>query len=226
MTPTTLKPSENTQESLFCSQCGAASEYGAIFCRKCGAALLSPSELVEFRRQLSNVSVPQVRPWVRFWARMFDIALWNTVLGVLVGICFPTAFDWRVGELEWSAIALVSWILVESVLLSALGTTPGKSLLRIKLSLPSDTSIPFLRALSRSFKVWWRGLGAGFMPVGVFTLGHAHSVLIRDSITSWDREGGFVVRHERVGAVRALVAGVFLALFYSVGVYAAFMGQG
>jgi len=114
------KPAETTQENLFCSQCGKISEYGAIFCRKCGAGLLSPAELLELR-QRNKVFVPQVRPWVRLWARMFDITLWSAVVGVLVAIYVPTLLEGRVGELEFNAIVLVSWILIESVFLSALG---------------------------------------------------------------------------------------------------------
>jgi hypothetical protein len=185
---------------------------------------LSPAELLELR-QRNKVFVPQVRPWVRLWARMFDITLWSAVVGVLVAIYFPTLHEGRVGELEFNAIVLVSWILVESVFLSALGTTPGKSLLRIELLLPGNKSVPFWGALSRSFKVWWRGLGAGFVLVLIFTLIHAESVLTRDSITSWDREGAFVVRHEKVGIVRAVCAGAFLVLFYAVVVLGTFMGE-
>ena len=63
------------------------------------------------------------------------------------------------------------------------------------------------------------------MLVLIFTLIHAESVLTRDSITSWDREGGFVVRHEKVGIVRAVCAGAFLVLFYAVVVLGTFMGE-
>ena len=202
------------------------SEYGAIFCHNCGAGLLSSSPLVELHQQHQPYNaVPQVRPWVRFWARIFDITLWSTVLGFLVAIYLPTAVDGRVAELEFNFLVLISWILAESVLLSTLGTTPGKSLLKIELSLPGSKSISFPSALNRSFKVWWRGLGAGFVLVLFFTLLHAESVLTRDSMTSWDRDAGFIVRHKKIGLTRAVIAAGFLAVFYGAVLLSMFISE-
>ncbi|HLZ43704.1 MAG TPA: hypothetical protein VKQ11_22240 [Candidatus Sulfotelmatobacter sp.] len=51
-------------------------------------------------------------------------------------------------------------------------------------------------------------------------------MLSRDGITSWDREGGFIVRHEKIGVMRTTVAVVFLGLVYILGIYVKITGMG
>lgn len=201
-------PTEADEQTFFCTHCGTRSEFGCIFCRKCGAALVPPVSLTKSHEQLES-SVLQVRPWVRYWARMFDLALYAIVLGILIGMFSPTVID-KIGDFGLSMLLLSSWVFVESILLSVFGTTPGKALLRIHLLLPGSNSIPFMNAFYRSLRIWFFGMGAGFAFIAAFTLWHSESVLSRDSITSWDREGGFVVRHERIGAARSVVAAAFL----------------
>ena len=86
-------------------------------------------------------------------------------------------------------VILFLWIFVESSLLSLFGTTPGKSLFKTRLRLTTNDSIPFSIALARSFKVWWRGLGAGIPVVSLITLSHADNDLTHNSITSWGSGG-------------------------------------
>jgi len=69
-------------------------------------------ELLEPR----EILVPP-RPSVRFRARMFDIALWDTCVAILFSPYIPTAFPGKVGEMELNLLVLPSWIFVESILL-------------------------------------------------------------------------------------------------------------
>ncbi|MDG2122058.1 MAG: RDD family protein, partial [Verrucomicrobiales bacterium] len=72
--------------------------------------------------------VTVVRPWVRFWARMVD---WN-LMGVLIGLVAHPFGGLGMGV---TAMAIVSitfgWGLLEAVILSRWGTTPGKYLLGV-----------------------------------------------------------------------------------------------
>ena len=224
MAPTVIEPQPTeTDEGFFCPHCGVRAESGSIFCRKCGAALGQPVSLTKTHEQPES-SVPQVRPWVRYWARMFDLSFYAIVVVILLSIYSPTTIE-RISDLGFETLLLFSWVFVESFLLSAVGTTPGKELLKIHLMLPGHNSIPFVNAFDRSLRVWWFGLGTGFPLVSFFTLSHAESVLSRDSITSWDREGGFVVSHERIGAARGVFTAAFLALFYGLSVLGTIMGM-
>src|SRR5215510_4813843 len=138
--------------------------------------------------------------WVRYWARMFDVYLFAIVLGI-VDTVFSTRSFGR-GSLERvgaGMIILFLWVFTESSFLTWFGTTPGRSLFKTRLLFAGSRSIPFSEALVRSFKVWWRGLGAGIPIVTLITLSTAYNDLTQHPITSWDREGGFVVVHEKIG---------------------------
>jgi hypothetical protein len=160
---------------------------------------------------------------------MFDLSLFSLVAGLLMAIFAPRAFSVtkRFGALGsqviWQMILLVEWVFVESLLLSFFGTTPGKSMFRTRLVLGQSQSIPYSMALNRSFKVWWRGLGAGLPFVNLFTLATADKRLTEDSITPWDREGGFLVTHEKIGIPRLVAATICLGVFFALGAVGTFV---
>lgn len=203
---------------MYCTQCGASVTDGARFCGKCGAAVqvapvVAMPATVTVGPAVAQQVVPQIRPWVRYWARMFDICLFSLGVGLLIGIFAPQAFSEKGSDLLFGIVLLFGWVFVEALLLSTFGTTPGKWLLKIRLTPPSGSAMSYSAALSRSIKVWWRGLGIGFPPVSLITLIVAQGRLTRNAITSWDREGAFVVSHEQIGAGRVLAAIAFFIIF-------------
>jgi hypothetical protein len=152
----------------------------------------------------------QIRPWTRFWARLFDIYVFSFIFGIISVFLFSPRIADKGQELLFGMLALFVWAFVEPAFLASFGTTPDKWLMRIKLTV-RDGSISYGRALARSLKVWWRGLGVGFPLVALFTMAIGAGRLRKNGITSWDKEGGFVVTHERVGWLRGL--GMALIMF-------------
>lgn len=150
-------------------------------------------------------SGPQVRPWIRFWARTMDVTLFGGLIGLLAGIVYPPLLNSKF--FGW--IANFLYVFVEPIMLSIWGTTPGKALLRIRLSKSSEEKLTYAEALDRSINVWVRGLGMGIPLVSIFTLTIAYRRLKRDGITAWDREGGFAVTHQEIGLPRVLVMILF-----------------
>ncbi|MFQ5730064.1 MAG: RDD family protein [Waddliaceae bacterium] len=73
---------------------------------------------------------PQIRPWVRFWARQLDYSFGGLILAVL------DTFLLEVNDTAFPFIVIFAWVFVESWLLSAWGTTPGKFLLRVSVRTP------------------------------------------------------------------------------------------
>ena len=212
---------------MFCTQCGKATASDAKFCGHCGAPRgvtnLQPTQgsgIVESTTppapapaEANAPSTAPVRPWVRYWARMFDIYLAAIVGGLLIGMLNPYAFS-EPGSDQLFGLALVfAWVFIESLFLSMFGTTPGKWLFKVRLIPPSGEKPDYSTALSRSFKVWWRGLGIGFPLASLITLIVAHGKLTKNGITSWDRDDGFSVMHERIGPLRIMVAVGFFVIF-------------
>jgi uncharacterized RDD family membrane protein YckC len=208
---------------MFCTQCGKPTEGGARFCAHCVAPLEATAQPTQASRTVAPTEPPtvaratsavaQVRPWVRYWARMFDLYLAAIVGGIAVGIFNPDAFNDKGSERLFGLVIVFAWVFIESLLLSTTGITPGKWLFKIRLIPPSGDRPSYSTALSRSFKVWWRGLGIGFPLASLITRIVAHGKLTKNRTTTWDKDEGFSVAHERIGPLRVIVTVAFFIGF-------------
>jgi len=233
---------------MFCTTCGKPVPPGAKFCPHCGALqTASAAEQAaqpvsspvlqaspDTRIPPSSPEKPKVRPWIRFWARTFDIILSSILLGFAAGYFYPEEFLQLLskpgGEMLAGLAFLFAWVFIEPILLGAFGTTPGKWLFNIRLVPPKKYGKPgiispqtdkpdYSTALSRSFDVWWRGLGMGLPLVSLFTLLFAYKKLSKHGQTTWDQKGGFTVVHERLGVVKLLFAVIiFMGWFVLIAV--------
>lgn len=204
---------------MFCSKCGEPTVQDAKFCAKCGVSLLPsapPTAQPEPKPAAEIVPAPsQVRPWVRYWARMFDVYSFSLVGGVILAVIAPQFLE-KQNEYALGMMLVFAWVFVEALLLSSFQTTPGKWLFKTKIALTSGSPINFSQALARSFKVWWRGFGTGFPIATMITMIIAHGRLTRNGITSWDKDDGFSVAHETIGVPRVLAAIAFFFIFLVV----------
>ncbi|MEO5715951.1 MAG: RDD family protein [Luteolibacter sp.] len=145
----------------------------------------------------------QVRPWVRYWARTFDFLLFCVVLGGVVMAVWP-----KVGEMNdtfFGVLLLLGYNFVEPVMLSTIGNTPFKALLRVRVRNNDGTKPSYAKALRRTFAVWIRGQGLGIPLVALITGITSYSRLSNDGVTSWDQDGGFTVTHQTVAWWRWLL---------------------
>ena len=173
-----------------------------------------PSALADSVLHPQLVASPP-RPWVRFWARVLDINLFIVITSIIVIIAlFIILFNPGVFKSRVSVILLVLfflffwlffWMFFEAFLLSTVGTTPGKWLLKTRVLTSSGGKPAFSTALFRTFKVCWRGMGLGIPIVTLITHIVAYNRLEKNGVTSWDKDAGLVVVHERIGVIRTLV---------------------
>jgi len=150
----------------------------------------------------------QVRPWVRYWARMIDFCLFGILAGVVLSIVYAPALD--IPDALFGVLLVFAFVFVEAAMLAAWSTTPGKVLLKVRLRKNDGSRLSYGDALSRAFKVWFRGEGIGIPIVALFTQIHAYNRLTKQGITSWDEDGHFKVSHQTVGAWRTTIAVVVL----------------
>ncbi len=152
---------------------------------------------------------PPARPWVRLWARFVDLALFDALVRYVVAIA-----AWRpevAGELAIGFVTPMAWLVVEAIALSAVGTTPGKALLKVTVRRRDGRHLDFPGSLNRAFDVWLKGLGMGLPVVVIVTELLAYRRLSRTGVTSWDEAGDVLVSHARIGYPRvALAAAVLL----------------
>lgn len=111
---------------------------------------------------LQEDRLPKVQsPWRRFFARSFDLALygacWNGILalGLNVNVTNQTS-GWSLLNMLMSMLLM---LLLEPVLLSLLGTTPGKWIVGLRVSDQEDRRLSYRAALVRTWRVLWKGMG-------------------------------------------------------------------
>ncbi|MFC1635215.1 RDD family protein [Planctomycetota bacterium] len=162
----------------------------------------------------SPCSVRQVRPWIRYFARIVDIFLFSLLIGIMLGMFAPSVLNLPNAFL--TMIILFAWIFQESILLANCGTTVGKWFFKIKVRNCRGQKLTFSDALNRSFGVWLKGMGAGVPLLNLISLLASRSNLKRNGITAWDEEGGFIVTHGKIGFFRPLVAAMLFFGFCSL----------
>jgi hypothetical protein len=158
---------------------------------------------------------------VRYWARSIDIALICIIVGLPIGAVLPDELNNRLVDQLVQFLAMTLWIPIEAALIATFGCTPGKALLRVRVSNKNGSNLSFGQALSRSFGVWLMGLGTGLIPlVTLATSLFAYNRLSKNGVTTWDRDGRFMVTHRKVGIVRTLVAIAIFAVIIAAAVAA------
>lgn len=179
---------------------------------------LPPFMLVDDQEDEStadHLNPDNIRPWIRFWARMIDNFLGALLVGAVAGIIAPSAL--ALPDPVFGLIVLICWVFIEAALLASWGTTPGKSLLRITVRDSDGEPLTFAAALARSYRVLVHGLGFGILIFQIFALLKSYNRLTRHGATGWDEKGSVIVEHDKVGWLRgivvtALILGIVLIL--------------
>lgn len=159
-------------------------------------------------------TVSQVRPWVRYFARLVDIFIFSLLAGFTIGMFAPGMLV--IPEFLLTIGILFVWVFQEAILLANCGTTPGKWLFNIRVRSSNGQKLQFSEALNRSFSVWLNGMGAGIPVVSFITQLSSRSKLKRDGITAWDEQGGYVVTHGKIGVLKSMAIAMILFGIFSL----------
>jgi uncharacterized RDD family membrane protein YckC len=157
------------------------------------------------------------RPWHRLAARLFDYAIWGLLLALLlsqlraVGVIPPDTAAWLTHPLVAPILITLSFVPIEALLITAVGTTPGKWLFGIYLQFSisnayarRDTGTQLRRALARALRVWFEGVGCGFPLLAPLLVALAYERLIEHQETNWDFAADCLVTHGPAGVVNTV----------------------
>ncbi len=175
-----------------------------------------------------SAAVAPSRPFVRFWARMFDFTLVYTLVS---GAILQSA-DFVIkppqpgeGTAEFFAryfeelskpeamlfartflLSLVGWHALEGILVHLFGATPGKALFGLKVKALDGTRVPLLPSLGRSFYAYV--LGVGFYQFPFILIGMVFSFFRLTSTGQclWDQHLKTRVEQPPLGPARIVLA--------------------
>jgi hypothetical protein len=162
-------------------------------------------------------SGPQVRPWIRYWARSFDTAILAVAANLALEFIYPEALV--ATDTILGVIVGATAVPVEAAMFAAFGTTPFKALLNIKVRNRNGTRLSFSDALKRTFRVWVFGEALSVPLVSWIANIAAYKRLTDTGTTSWDA-GRYVVSHRSIEAWRIILIilvliGITAALTYA-----------
>lgn len=160
----------------------------------------------------------EVHPWVRYFARLIDISLASLVLGLVMAFVNPEYVLEEGSEYGIAWLAILLWVPFEAWWLAATGTTPGKALLRTRVTTAEGHPPGFAEALGRSFRVWFFGLGTGFPLISLFTMAYQHGKLKKNGRVSWDKSLDTRVEHAQLSPGRVIIAVVLMAVIIMLSV--------
>jgi len=155
--------------------------------------------------------VPQ--PWVRWFARILD--MW-TVAFVFGAVLAAAGREMPGGQLGDTLAVMLLIVPFEAAWQSSLGTTPGKSLLNVRVRERDGQRLSWPRALRRAIDVWLVGMACGIPLVSLLTMSRQYSALRRDGIATYDAREGFVVTHGPVTRGRAVFLTVLVVVLMSL----------
>ena len=107
----------------------------------------------------------------------------------------------------------------EAFSIAIFGTTWGKAFYKLQVRTSTGGMLNFTQSQKRSWLIFFRGLGFGFIFLTFFTALIAYGNLDKEGATTWDRDGGFVVTAQPLNWRRALI-GFCLSIFIIISFYA------
>src|SRR5690554_6064544 len=166
-----------------------------------------------------------VQPAYRWVARMIDIGLWSpfaymALVSSVLAFDASMVTDNRVMLVISGAVLLALLMIIDAAVGALFGSTPGKYLLRIRVSEKSGEGLTFVRRLMRNLGVATLGFG-WYVPIFGWVLMLVQYVVVRKSKqASYDKLMGFtVVKAGPIGVFRGLFCAVFFCLSITVHVF-------
>ena len=156
-------------------------------------------------------------PLVRCLARFIDYLLFGLFLGFMNVYGIFSGLD--VPAPLFPIILTFAWVFVETALLCAFETSPGKWLLQTTIIDRSLNKPGYFGALRRSLSVWCNGMGTGIFFIVPVTMTIAYQRLRKEGYAPWDREGRFYLIHGKVSASRFSSAFLCLVVFSVLNTY-------
>ena len=154
-------------------------------------------------------------PWRRFFARHFDLFLYSAfwmMLGLLLLSEGPSTESGAAWMGAANIIAIIMMVLVEPLLLSIWGTTPGKWLLGLSVRNNTGQKLTYGEGVYRTVQALWGGAGF-FIPIFELVQGYkCYYDCTEGKTLPWEWDSELQLKDEKAWRFAAM-AGSAIAVF-------------
>ena len=165
-----------------------------------------------------------VRPWVRFFAKGFDIWIVTVMIYLFYLLIFKD-IDYKLQMLTSIVMTMLWFLLIEPYCLHQWGTTLGRVLFNFNLRRIDEKRLSFAEARSRSFNVWLYGYALGIPFLSIISNYLAYRRLKKTGSTCWDKDK-YIVTHGPLSVLRlCLIIVIMLSPFFMVMTYQVYYHQ-
>lgn len=201
-----------------------------IRCAVCRGLLLNNEEIASlnpqpYLLQLSSsagIGIPKndrwyfAGPWRRYFARMFDFAVFSIIWSSFLYFAFDVnLFDSSLLEDCLDTLVMLVLVLIfEPLLLSIFGTTPGKFLLGMRVRKIGGGKLSYIQGIRRTFGVILRGMGLNIFIVDLICMWRARKAVLRREILPWETDNRLEL-YKSPWQVPAFVVSRCLLAFFS-----------
>ncbi len=133
------------------------------------------------------------RAWPRFWARIFDVTLYSLIVGMVLGLLFPSLFmaTWlqgRAGGLLLGVLLLPVIMIVDAAVIAWAGTSLGKAIAGLRVRDLNNQKLTLENSLSRNVQVYLKGMVLGLPLLCLIGYSNGFNEVRDGGITSWDED--------------------------------------
>lgn len=141
------------------------------------------SEVIEYKKPINIVK----NPWRRFFARTFDISIYNLLITTIELFVFRMNTSGKpFATIIEGFIACLIMVALEPLMLSTIGTTPGKWIFGLVLRTSEGEKVTYLEGLGRSIGVFSEGLGFGIPIYNLIREYKSYKSCIEGEELTWD----------------------------------------
>lgn len=158
-------------------------------------------------------------PWRRFLARSLDLLICSSIYELFIGAILRTNLLNRSFLMSMVDIYMSFGILflLEPLLLSRFGTTPGKWIFGISLRRKDGSKLSYGEGFSRLCYVFWRGYGFQIPIYNLVRLYKSYTLCSEEGEMSWDTETLYCVQPNRWYRAIGFVIAYSVVMCISIG---------
>ncbi len=149
-------------------------------------------ELLQQQESASNI-VPN--PWRRYFARGLDMSLYSLIVTIILLYVLRISTDGKIiARYVEFFISSGLMILIEPLLLSKVGTTPGKWMFGLILRDKNRNKITYVKGLQRTFSIIKEGYGFNIPIYNIYKQFTSYETCSGKNELSWDKDFSYELK--------------------------------